>query len=499
MKKIIPLYLLINLPMLLFLNGVFWDDWVLFNTETQFIYQRFRESGIFLNWFAYYHHLMMGVMGPWAYKFLTLIIFIANGYLFTIILKSNGVQRSTRIIFLIVYVAVPMFTSRYAAINTPYLIAPFLFFIGWILMRKNLFLSLMLFTISFSVQSWLVVYLIPFLLYCKEIYNKQEIEKYKFQILIFGLLPIVFFFIKNIYYPAYGLYQGYLTIDFSKVWPALMRIPVVTSWTINEAISKMALLDYLVAITMSLLIYQLLKVNTFKNIKPSIEEESRSVIFMLTAVFGIFLAIIPYALVGNEVNFYYGFESRNQSVLIFPFSFFLALLIDSFFKKYAVVPFKISLLVVSIFSMIQFGIYNAYSNDWNKTINIIKEIKKLDLDSKFNFVIKDDTKIKFVENRRLSDYEWSGIIRYSKKRDRVYARDEAYWNGDVCKKDFYTTPLYNTQKFEKRDNNLVTRITLTSSGGFRVPFFGQKNYIMEAKVDEGLNWCFDVCKKCGFE
>lgn len=499
MKKIMPIYLFINIPIFFFLNAVFWDDWVLFNTESQFIYQRFTESGIFLNWFAYYHHFMMGILGPWAYKILALIIFIVNGYLFSRILKNNGVSESTRLFFFMVYVAVPMFTSRYAAINTPYLIAPLLFLIAWMMMRKNMLISVILFSISFSVQSWLVVYLIPFVLYFKEIQNNGEVGKYKLRILIFGVLPLVFFLVKNIFYPAYGLYDGYLTIDYTKLWPAIVRIPIVTYWTIGEAIRVMDILDFMAAISISFFIYQILKIFSFKGSVLAADASDRHAKNFSISAFGVFLAIMPYALVGNEVNFYYGFESRNQSVMIFPFSFCLAVLMQVTVKKFGNGTLKLLLILLSVSAMLQFAIYNAYLNDWNKTTKIIEEIKGLDLESKYNFVIKDDTEVKFVENRRLSDYEWSGIIRYSKIRDGVYARDEEYWNGDVCKKDFYTTPLYNTQNYENRGNNMVSRITLFSTGGFRVPFFGLKNYDVNAHLEGDLNWCFDVCQKCGFE
>lgn len=500
MRRLLPVYICINLPVLFFLPSVFWDDWVLFNTQPEYIYQRFDQAGSFLNWVAYYHHFMMGQLGPWSYKLLTATVFTINGWLFTRVLNIYQVSKLHQWLFALVYLIVPMFTSRYVAINTPYLIGPLLFLLGWLVMSRNLVVSAILFFLSFSIQSLLVVYAIPFMLYAYGKYKSKTILPNLPRLSIMALLPFIFIAIKIAYFKPHGYYEGYTTISLANVIPSLLRVPEVTYIILHKAILSYNVFDYLAFIIFWATSYfGLSKVLTFwvEN-KVDIQFAAGNATIWI-AITGCLLSIIPYALVGNELNFYYAFESRNQSVLIFPISLVGAHAFHYFIIKFNRAGRVTSLFVLSLMVVLQILIYQGYANDWSKTVKIINALKVSDLSLSHNIVVKDQIFVPFAENRKLSHYEWAGLMRYSTLRNGFYARDEEYWNGKACYKGFRESPLYNSQEYGIRSNNNVTRITLNSLNGFRLPLLGYVGYTVVATVDPTIQWCHELCGMCGYE
>lgn len=486
-KKIFFIYIAINSPVFLFLNGVFWDDWILFNTESVYIYERFSQGG--LPWLGYYHKILMHDIGPWIYKLLVVIFYFINGLLFSKILIKNGVVRELGDFIFLVYLVLPLFGSRYVASNTQYVLYATMFLIAWLNLR-SIYIAAPLFIASFGMQSLLVMYLLPYLnllLSAKEDAKKER--GYYWVICVYTLLPILFFALKNIFFKPYGNYEGYLKITSEKVWHSIYRVYEVTGWTIQNLNKDTNLIDALfifaIVVLLTIKIILVIKKGNSHSVGPV--ASVRWLLWM--SAFGIFLSVLPYALVGNELNIYYGFESRNHAVFIFPAATLVGAILyliscsNNQLAKIGGAFFGAACIVVQIL------IYVSYFKDAYKTNAMVKAINenKNELAGVSLIAVDDKINVPFVEQRKLGVYEYSGIFRLGTARSGFFARDEEYWSGDVCSETFVGSPLYNTQDFI--GGGEVTRARFYAVGGYKFPIVNLINYTVTLKIEKNLQWC----------
>lgn len=500
--KIVGLLLIIfvNSPILFSFNSVYWDDWVIFNTEFSEIFQRFSEVGVIFNWVSFFHYGMMNFLGPWAYKVMAFLVFLANAGLFVRVLRLYGFLRSELIVTFFLVTMLPLFCSRYVAINIIYLLNVSFFLIAWLIHFRAKLVSYLLFFSSFTMGSLLFCFPVFLVFESIRLSSNNQLFYKKWHFFALILLPISYFFIKTHYYTPNGAYSQYQVISVGNILPSLSRVPEVTEWTVREIILQSTISDWIVSLLIIALIAKLFNFG-FRSLDFGRATNQRFIfsIFSLSCVMA--LSILPYALIGNELNFFYGFESRNQALLIFPLSALISVILNFLLSR------KLSFTVGKIFliflfsagSFLQFAIYIAYMNDHFKTQAIISALSGAGIrDDQFNFVFQDFSEVKFTEQRRLSFYEYSGIMRLALERNAIFARDEIDWNGGVCFKDFAASALYNNQGFNLRTNNDVTRLRIQTEGGVDFPVIGLRGYDLLVEQEPGLAWCQDVCADCGF-
>lgn len=494
------IFVFLNTPILFSLNSVYWDDWILFNTEFEVLYQRFSEAGAIFNWVSYFHYGMINFAGPWAYKLTVFLAILVNAGLFVRVLRLYGFLRSELIITFLLIIILPLFGSRYAAINVFYSLAVSLFLTAWLIHFRFKIISYVFFFFSFSMGS--LIFCFPVFLVLEAIRLRSNFNHFgkimHFIVLIF--LPIFYFLVKTQYYSPYGAYSQYQIISASNILPSLGRVPQVTEWTVLEMMAKSNILDWVVSFVIVILAAAFFNFS-FRGVDFDRSANTRLVWSLSGLGCASLLSILPYSLIGNELNFFYGFESRNQALLIFPLAAFISVTLNFLLsRRMSRVTGKILLIfILSMGSFVQFLIYVSYMNDHFKTEKIINALRVADIQiDQFNFVFQDFSEIAFTEQRLLSSYEYSGIMRYALGRDAIFARDETYWNGDVCFKNYPASALYNNQGFDLRTNNDITRLTIKTEGGMHFPVIGLHGYDLYVEQEPGLAWCQDVCADCGF-
>jgi hypothetical protein len=498
------LYAIINIPLLGFINGIFWDDWVLFNTKSEIVIERFKSAGTVLGWAGYYHNFFMDNLGAWSYKALVFLLYPINGLLFFIILSRYIKDITANVFIFLIYLIAPFFLSKYAAINSPYVFLVTFFLIGWVCLRVNKgWISIPFFLISFSMASLLVIYLFPVAEKIIDNKKNKHIFNKKCLYLVLILLPIIYFYIKNLFFLPYGAYKNYNNIDLTRVIASLdyiNRTFDVTATTLNKFNQSITLSEWsLIAILIFFLSF------TFSKLKREIICSDRQSVHWILCIFLIFasvLSVFPYIVVSNNINFYYGFESRNMAVVLFPLSALLGLFLYYLFSLGGLFHFACA-VIVTTFVCFSFSVTNAYRIDWIKNSAIIESIisTKDALSNSFLIVVDDKTSVENVEQRKLSHYEYSGIFKYSLSRNGLHVTNEEWWNKNFCYKKSVTPHLTsseynNTEGFESRSNNFVTRVRFIDSEKNILPIFRLMKYKVELKLETNLDWCSSVCQKC---
>lgn len=315
----------------------------------------------------------------WFAKILTLAGIILNGYL--IIQLTLDITRGNRIFAWI---------SGFAAICSPstsgegfhlssivyYLFIP-LFYIGlrlWIFLIthenaenfENIessegytklwfkkrwvirFAALSALFLSFSFNSLLVFFygLLPAVIYAALETQSLNFSNVKSQLLHlitkysdFLLLPLVFWFVKQIFMPRAGLYTRYNSLIFD--WPGIGEsfkrlIPDVLNIHIHNPFS----ISYLLLFSCMLILIGIVlprlsaKFNTI--IKEAISTINRSqwITMLLLAVFALACAALPYYLVGRRSFEAYGFMSRDNILFALPMAWMTAAIFGILYQGY---------------------------------------------------------------------------------------------------------------------------------------------------------------------
>lgn len=508
-QPILVLYILINLPVLLFLQGVFWDDWVLFNTSKSTILERFAMVGSPFNFAGYFHSFVMLEFGPWLYRVLVLVAFAANIILGNIILRNLGFSKNLRLFFVLSMATMPLFGSRFVAINSIYILCTTCFLGAWLAQQRDKhFIAPILYICAFFTQSYLVFFSIPYLLaYAPSILRLEFNRQKLILIALYTALPFSFFLVKTSIFSPSGVYSGYLTLDPYLIMPTFLRIIEVSvvNWKYSTAplsLWDLSALAFFTAAFFVLIDKFILKprLKDQIHINENFEKGSGLGGFSNTALFIIVIAVslvamFPYLIVGNELNFYYGFSSRNHTVFILPACLVVAMMLH----KLSLFNRRLPALLLAMSATIQMVIYFAYGDDWRKQKAILNGLEniKQQVSNRHTFVVLDQSNIRNVEMRDYSWYEWSGIFRFALGRDGVFVRDAKYWTTDVCYKSLEGHALYNTGGFGSRLDNTIVRMTLKANNVSKIPLVGNIGYDLSIEPSEH-DFCSKVCDKCGF-
>lgn len=206
------LYLVAHGGILLIPNALYWDDWVLYRTDPEIIFNIFRQAGAMFSWGAYMHVAMLAV-GPWLYKILTFVLMFASGLILDLILRRHAaITAETRFFVVLLFLVLPFNMARVTLIAFGYTFCYLSFFLAWLLMDRYRVLALLLFFLSFNTNSMLVFYALPILdlMYRGGYFSSlRAVLMFGVRKIDFILLPFVYFFVKVYYFSPSGAYIGY--------------------------------------------------------------------------------------------------------------------------------------------------------------------------------------------------------------------------------------------------------------------------------------------------
>lgn len=211
---------------LLIATGRWWDDWCFyFENPFSVIYHMALELGRPSAFLSFGFAKLLPEPG---YRIITFFLFYACMLFLQQILR-NWLQLDDSACFWIcaMYAIMPINDARIMLAVFPYTVGLFFFMAGMSHLSYSLFqdrlslgrrvCALLLFLLSFTLNSNLFFFAIVFLMILKKERSLLRLLRY----FDFILLPIVFFVLKAQFFPAHGIYAGYNSLSVNKLIKAV--------------------------------------------------------------------------------------------------------------------------------------------------------------------------------------------------------------------------------------------------------------------------------------
>lgn len=430
---------------LFYLDAIYWDDWVLFNMSPEYILKMFEEVGAIYNWAGYLHLLLLSI-GPEIYRILTFVLMFFSGYILWHILQDLPFLNSTeRNSVSLLFILLPFYPARIALINFPYTLCYFCFFAAWYLLIvkfnvKNTVLAVAIFFFSFNTNSILVFYIIPL---CHAIYHDFR-EKDKLishnKYFLFGKylllfsLPIIYFYIKTLYFAPSGLNEGY------------------NSLSLEGLKSGLILACPLAIVFITWLIFKVILRTSFLN---------RGIILVFWGSVIRWLAIFPYAAVGKLPSFD-DWNSRFQ--LLMPLGVALIILGAFSWLSYGRVV-RAVVLVLLLSSARNFYVSYEYYADWLKQETVIELIAKSDSIQNARTILFNDRAMKFnARGRSYRFYEYNGWLKMAYGDETRFGINATTFQANSTDNTLNNyrwafTGLYNAADYKNGSPDIVVTIS----------------------------------------
>lgn len=449
------IYTLVHGGILLVPGAVFWDDWLLFETNYLHIFETFEQTGSIFAWPAFLH---IGILksGIWLYKTLTFALMFAAGLMLYLTLERfRFVSPLSRILISLLFLALPFNIARVSGIMLPYTLCYFLFFSAWYLMERYRFLSLLLFVLSFNINSLLVFYALPA---AEMVFRlKREGKKITFPIaatwFAFFTSPLIYFFIKRTFFPAFGLYTGYkVDFDLDNIKSAL-----------SDQLADFS--NFKVSPLLCIVIFLLIYWPIFHVLYPLTMKKAKlgeSILLAIVGILATFLAGFPYWIL-DLVPTFFEWSSRHQ--LLFPLG--VATLLSAFLIRLPriLIPIVASIIVAASGAFFISSYWDLRA-DWEKQLAIGRFLA---VDSKIEdstLVIFDDraTSLNAIK-RTYRFYEWNGLMELNRpnqqRRFGINIQEvESYRNGSF---DLYFSPLFKAGNHHRSTVEYATVVTIRAT------------------------------------
>jgi len=338
------LYLLGN-GIILFNQGIYWDDWTVFNASKDALLQQFWGNGS-PHW-AYLHWYLQKFSNPkLIYNILTFFLQIGSIFLLFQIVKNLNLKNELFYLVILFSGIIPYFSAKNTMICFIYTSSYFLFILGcyFMLMPNTKYkfikrlLSIIFLVLSFSTESFLVFFTIPFVIYAinnkiiilreknlsfKSLKNISINLKKDIYFYIYLILPFLTFVLKLIYFPTTNLHArfGYneITLEGLLLTPENLLKSFLLSFIglfnefydsiFNGTKSNFLLLVFLFFMTL----FVVVTLNSF-NINKFVLSITKPFRYFLLSFSVFMLAALPYCIIGKVPQFgaYY---TRHQLLL----------------------------------------------------------------------------------------------------------------------------------------------------------------------------------------
>ena len=441
---------------LILLNqGIFWDDWVLYKQNPNSILEMFKETGFFLHWPAYLYNFLLSInQGIFLIRLLIFVTYLFSAFFLNYVLsKIRIIDPLSRLFIVLIFALFNINSARILIDTLHYTICNFLFFFGFYLIVKFFFrkkilyriLSLFCFFISFSTNSFLFFYIIPFIyiFYIKKdqiVSNKISFKNFLFSLkkaykyLDFILLPFIFFIIKIRLFEPYGLYGGYYNnISLKNLNPINFIKAFYGSFLQVFKTDYIRLISYpflfiIISVIIFLIIKKLYRSDIINFNKKNINHDLFLAGFGLLAFFA---GVFPYIAVGKIPNLL-DWDSRHQLLIPLGASFILYYILKIFFREIdlrANIKIFFYSFLIGLFLCSNMFIYLDYQKDWFKQLSLIENFKTSSvIKNNNNFLFTDNNKDSNAMERSYRFYEWTGIMKQAFK-------DESRFGVNVSEKD----------------------------------------------------------------
>lgn len=397
-------YVLMHGGILLIPGAVFWDDWVLYHTAPATIAEMFEDAGAMFNAVTYLHHALLG-LGMWSYKVLTFGLWFATGLLLNRILaRTRLFPDGARLAVVLLFLVLPFNAARVAAINFPYTLTTFFFFLAWYLMDRQRIAALALFTLGFFTPSLLMFYALPILDAAYRggyLRSVREMLRFGVRRLDFLLLPFLFFAVRQWSFAPSGTYAGYQSnYSLRNILPSARA-----QWV--DALDLPLRLDTLLFLALLPLVWMLLARAASSRPDDGRVTAPRLATWAALGVAAFLLGAVPYWILGLPPSFT-EWASRHQ--LLLPLGTALLLVAAVWALP---VRLRTAAMAVALAGSLSFGIGTSYAFwvDWQKQQVLIELFRRDPAIAKADFIVfVDRTRYLNAIARYYRFYEWNGLL-----------------------------------------------------------------------------------------
>ena len=452
-KVVITILYSLSYGLILLNDGLFWDDWTVFNQLPATRLSTSTELGFFINWSAYLHNLLLDLnFGIYLERGLIFFAFLfAAFFLFDVLGKIKEIDPKSKLFIVLLFALFPLNALRIAICTIQYSLSYFMFFSGFWLLAKflsskrivNRMLALVLIFISYSTNSLLAFYplLILFIIYADKInYRSISVLLSKGrEYLDFVLSPIIFIVIKFIFYPSYGEYAGYNQLSLDAALSGLITFPFVFYASFIRVL-HVIFIDFTVHadyyLIIAFLVFALLNwhFSRFKKQEATPSVRNHDMIFLGLGFLFYFLGALPYLIIGKipTLNFW---DSRFQLLLPLGASLILYYSIRVLFTRLEIANEKVIIfflsLVLTLFVAMNISVCLDYQKDWFKQLSLIGQLKSSKIiRANTTFLFTDEPAALYNAGKRhYAFYEYTGLLKYALADDSRFG-DKA-WRLDL--------------------------------------------------------------------
>lgn len=445
--KLFGIYFLCHFFILINFQGIYWDDWVIYNVDRVTILSLFEMAGSKL--FGYIHGYILPVgNGVLVYRVLVFMLYFVTGVLFYIILKDHIFKKDSSAFFVaLIYLTLPVNSAKIALINFPATLLYFVFVSAFYLLSVSLkrdlsivlrLFILSLFFISFHLNSLLVFYALVLLYIIYSTYMSLDasdnasliLKTVKVFILSYSdyiILPLVFYLYKVKYLAQYGLYANYNIIKFD--FAAILDLIVDSVSSSFYDVMLLSLSSAVKHIFLLLFIFSII-FYVIKNKYIHLQKYSVYIIYFLSGLFFFLLSVFPYAVV-NKLPQLSGWESRHQILMPLGISFVIYSAIMFFFGSSKYVKTLVITFLITTFTMQNISNGYYYLKDWYYQVSLEENFKSSRLvNNHTTFVINVELSNSLANNRNFRFYELNGLLKKSFGHDGKLMTLES---GDIQK------------------------------------------------------------------
>lgn len=316
---IISIYHLLSQGLILLVSGRWFDDWCGVNISNEGLLQWALESGkpdVFPIIYVAEH------LPSIFYKTFIFITYLVAAIIFYFVGKKIfSYSNSRALILALVYMSIPANDIRIEKYGMPYTVGFLLFTIGFFLIthyyedlkawRRIVILAVFFF--SFILNSLLVFYgLVLLYILWKERNIKRIIKK-----IDFFILPFVFFVLKNLFFPAHGMYSAYNQVSVVTIGHGIKNVFVVARTVLRTVLLQMLEPTYVIIVSLFFCFVFYIVETIMKNNKLQFdtidEQRGKNIISFFIGVIMLLAGLFPYAVTKNASNITTsGFNGRHS-------------------------------------------------------------------------------------------------------------------------------------------------------------------------------------------
>ncbi|RPJ07154.1 MAG: hypothetical protein EHM28_08165 [Spirochaetaceae bacterium] len=408
--------------------------------------------------------------------------------------KISEINPFERLILTLLFSLLPYFESRIFVSMWLYPFCYFIFFLALYMsvFRKNVFLriiSLLLFALSFLVQSFLFFYALTFFLFMygqkarllEALKTKKRLRGLFFFMLDlvrgnldYFLLPFAVWILQGLIFPQFGDNTQYNVITADNI----LQSPVFLVKTALKTIIDLpyAMGAYLLKADVFLLpflaglfciLFYILKKSCIKHNSEK-SGIKKNIFFLVLGVVTFILAVFPYAAVGKEIPSLFSWNNQNQLLMPLSIALIFYFSLDLVFR---LIGTKIKPVVYGAFFSLVFVLlanysitsWSEYNVNWYKQLSVVENIKANEILRDNRIFLVDDKTYELNEikqkKRRIIYYEYMGLLDSAFPGSIKFMEKETQFNELLAGRRFldeyyltggfrYANSRYNLEKFE---------------------------------------------------